>query len=200
MNPYDNYYIALQDQEESDWTDYEEALVLLKEIENKCKEYEGPHDKIKFNECFHNDYKGCNWSKIYLLNGVTLILIALTNILAIFGVWSFVARAFAGCFSCFLFCPLMCAIITTAVLRFNTWGKLAALNLNPAYYDGGSFGFGKQSLIYPANSDRTYASDGEMILWTWIFMMIFCLTNCFHQWYASRPPVADPEYKKLIQK
>ena len=79
--------------------------------------------------------KGCRWSVIYQLNGVTMIIIAANILLLIGGVWNFHLRALGACCASALCCVNLAAIITTAIFRFNTFGRLAALSLLPTKYE-----------------------------------------------------------------
>lgn len=191
-NVYDNAYLGLNGTDPKDWTDWDEAKSLMADIVDDCKQYEKirAKDGVKFAVCYHNDYKGCRWSKIYLLNGVTKLIIAFNCILSIIGIWSFPIRALASCCGTLICCLTTAAIITTGVFRFNTWGKLAALNLGSTKYSGGNFNITDTAIEIPVDDSRTYSSDGEMILITWIFMMVLCLASCFNLGFASRPPVA----------
>ena len=72
--------------------------------------------------------KGTQWSTIYILNGVTLVLIGSNAVLMIFGAWYFYPRLLALIFNLFLTLLHFCAIVTTGVFRFRALGKLCALS------------------------------------------------------------------------
>ena len=59
---------------------------------------------------------------IYSFCGVTFLLLALTYIIVLVGVWNLKARVCGFCYLCCLWCVNLAAIITTAVFRFNTMG------------------------------------------------------------------------------
>ena len=85
------------------------------------------------------------------------------------GAFVFHARALASCCLCLLSCVNLAAIITTGVFRFRTMGKLSALSkMGVKYVGGADF----------TNSDRTYESDGGMILGLWIAALCQCCCGC----------------------
>lgn len=172
--------------ESDNWTDKDEAESLQSKIDDGCSEYND--NPAALAKCKLNDYAGCRWSKLYLLNGITCILIAINCIFAIIGAFVFKCRAVSSCFGSLLCCLTTAAIVTTGVFRFNTYGKLAALSLTPTKYNGEAFVLGKPAEVsYPADDDRTYSTDADMILITWIFMIVFCCTSCCHGGYAQKP-------------
>ena len=80
-------------------------------------------------------YDGCRWSTIYILCGLTMLLIAVNAVVQLVGTVNYYARAISSCCASCLTCLNIAAIITTAVFRFNTIGKWAALSLTPSKYD-----------------------------------------------------------------
>lgn len=74
---------------------------------------------------------------VYILNGITGMLIAMNMIFAMVGTKLYQFRVLSSCIGSLLCCLSTAAIITTAVFRFNTWGSLAALSLTPSKYVGG---------------------------------------------------------------
>ena len=80
-------------------------------------------------------YNGCRWSTIYIFCGITMLLIACNAVLQLLGTWNYHARAVSSCCASLLTCLNIAAIVTTAVFRFNTVGKWAALSLTASKYD-----------------------------------------------------------------
>ena len=64
------------------------------------------------------------------------------------------------------------ALIVTAVYRFNTLGKLAALSTCPTKYDKSA------SDTYYVTDDWTYTSEANMIAWVWSLQLITCIFTC----------------------
>ena len=81
------------------------------------------------------------------------------------GAYNIHCRATALCCSCLLGCLSFATLITVAVFRFNTIGSLTALSTMPIAIKDGL-----------QSSDRTYSSDGSLILGLWITHLIF---SCF---------------------
>ena len=80
-------------------------------------------------------HNGCRWSTIYILCGITMLLIACNAGLQLLGTWNYHARAVSSCCASLLTCLNIAAIVTTAVFRFNTVGKWAALSLTASKFD-----------------------------------------------------------------
>ena len=82
---------------------------------------------------------GNRFNVIYILSGVTMLLLAANSALMILGAWSFHARGLAGCCGSLCCCLNLAAIITTGVFRYNNWGSLSALcNGGSKYVDDSS--------------------------------------------------------------
>lgn len=107
--------------------------------------------------------KGTQWSTIYILNGVTLVLIGSNSVLMIFGARYFYPRLLALIFNLFLTLLHFCAIVTTGVFRFRALGKLCALSKQPT----------KESDL-----DWTYQSDATLIDVLWSFQIILLAPFC----------------------
>jgi len=120
---------------------------------------------------------GTKWSIIYSLNGSTLLLIAMNMILMIFGAFRFWPRMIGACCNCLLSCIHLAAIITTAVFRFRLQGKLCALSLLPTKIDR------EMNLSF----DRTFETDGQMIIGLWISQLIFFLVFSFGGCFSAKP-------------
>ena len=136
-------------------------------------------------------YDGCRWSIIYILCGITLLLIAVNALLQLLGTWNHKARAVSSCFASVLTCLNLCAIVTTGVFRFNTIGKWAALSLTPSKYDQ-PFDLATKTMVISSLSDEhTYNSDGKLIAWLFIAQIAFCCTHCCVTSYSAKPPAMN---------
>ena len=96
--------------------------------------------------------KGCRWTVLFALNAYSLIIIAVNSAIMAIGAYNFKARALGMSCGICLICLNLACIITTAVFRFNTMGKLASLSLTPSEYDASS--------PYLVSDSRTYNLDG----------------------------------------
>ena len=110
-------------------------------------------------------------------------MIAASYLCLLIGAWSLWARMTGLCCGCLFGCVNLGALITTAVFRFNTWGKLAALSLCPTAYS---------STIDPSTGlylsyDRTYADDAQMVMLIFVFQMIVCLLSCCLNGVFNKP-------------
>lgn len=124
--------------------------------------------------------KGCRWSVIYKLCGVTLLLIAANSFLQCCGATSHVFRGLSSCCGSLLCCTNFAAIITTAVFRFNAFGMLAAESLVPTEYNGDSFqmtGSRYTEFTVPTGG-KTYHEVGKWIIGLWVFQILFCCCHC----------------------
>ena len=72
---------------------------------------------------------------IYKLCGSTFVLMGLAYLITAIGAYSARLRVTGICCLCCLGCLNLAAIITTAVFRFNSMGKLAALSEAPVDWD-----------------------------------------------------------------
>lgn len=106
---------------------------------------------------------GSRYMAIYEFCGFTFIGLASSYLCLAAGAinlkWRIVGLGSLCLFSCLNFV----AIITTAVFRFNSMGKLAALSTCPTKYDDSKFGY------YYVNDSWTYASEADLIVWIWSF-------------------------------
>ena len=125
-----------------DWSDAAEASDLIADLGN-----------------FSNRDDGCQWSVIYTLNCITLLLFALNSILQMIGAKYAIARMCGLCCCLCLSCANFAAIIVTGVYRFNTIGKLVALSNVSSEYDGGKF-----TLNSAPVEGRTYVDEGKWII------------------------------------
>lgn len=155
---------------DDNWSDPEQATEYLKELAENCwaddSSKKTPSDLLN---CYHG---GSRWSTVWKFNAITVLLIALANILMIVGAYKFHARAAASCCLCLLGCTNIAAIITTGVFRFNTVGKLAALSTLPVKYNYTS---GTEVVF---DYGRTFQSDATTILALWITGIGLCCCNC----------------------
>ena len=102
---------------EEKWSDESKAEEYLKDLDSYDQ------GRLKY---------GCKWSMVFGFAGINFLLLAFNAVTLTCGVWGFKARILGFCCSCLLGCVNVAAIVTTAVFRFNTIGKLAALSLSPA--------------------------------------------------------------------
>ena len=107
--------------------------------------------------------RGTQWSTIYILNGMTLILIGSNAVLMIFGAFYFYPRLFALVCNLFLTLLHFCAIVTTGVFRFRALGKLCALSKQPTKKE---------------DVEWTYQSDATLIDVLWSFQIILLAPFC----------------------
>ena len=112
-----------------------------------------------------NYENGSRFTDIYTICGITFILLAATNLVLVAGAWNLYARLTGLCFGCCLGCVNFAALITTAVCRFNTMGKLAALSLKPSKFSDNSEATAG-TFVDPEG--RVYADDARLILIIWI--------------------------------
>ena len=148
------------------FSDLDSASEYYKEIVDECGAYNAGDD------CWN---QGNRFSKIYAFAGTTMMLLAANSILMLLGAWFVHARLWAGICGCCCCCLNVASIITTAVFRFNSWGKFSTLCDGPSKFDNG---------INPLSDDRTVSGDAALIVGLWVAQMIFCLTNCCH-WCAA---------------
>jgi hypothetical protein len=125
--------------------------------------------------------KGCRWSVLFGLNAFSLIFITINSTILAVGAYEYRARALGMVCWNVLGCLNIACIITTAVFRFNTIGKLAALSLAPsAYHD---------TLLL--SDDRNYVMDGNWILWLWLFQVATFCGNCCSLGFLMKPPSGE---------
>ena len=93
-----------------------------------------------------------------------MLMIACNAIVQLVGTWNYHARAISTCCASVLSCLNIAAIITTAVFRFNTVGKWAALSKTPSKYDKPFDLSSGTMLVSSLSDDHTYNSDGKLIV------------------------------------
>ena len=103
---------------------------------------------------------GSRFTVVYKFCGITFVCYALSFACIVVGAWSLQLRVLGLCGACFMGCVSCAALITTAVFRFNTMGKLASLSTCPTKFDASAPNF--------ASDKRTYSSDAGLILGIWI--------------------------------
>ena len=107
--------------------------------------------------------------------------LAAINLILVFGAYYMLPRFIGLLCSCCFGCINFAALITTAVFRFNTMGKLAALSLTRSQYDS-------NSVIYIDLGGRTYADDASAITALWVFQLLAYIVSCCISVYFNRPP------------
>ena len=110
-----------------------------------------------------------------------MLLLACNAGLMILGSWSFHARALTTCCGSLCLCLNLVAIIAAAVLRFNEFGRLAALCTSPSKYHGYNKKF---QLLLPFSDKTTFAGDAELISWLLVAQTIFCFSQCCGIFYT----------------
>ena len=89
-------------------------------------------------------------------------------------------------------CVNFAAIITTAVFRFNTMGRFAALSLCPSKYEK-PFDYATRTQIRSGLSDEhTYESDAHLIFLLWITQLFLCFLNCCVSSILQKPQTGVP--------
>ena len=75
-----------------------------------------------------------------------------------------------GCCGCLLGCTNIAAIVVTGVFRFNTMGQLAAISTVGTKYDGPFVIESEHAtqIVSNLSNERTYESDGKLIMALWI--------------------------------
>ena len=155
------------------WTNTDQANEYLKDLFEGCDiDLTSSFSEKDLEECFDG---GSKWSVVWSLNAITVLMIAAANLLMMLGAYQFHARGLASCCLCLLGCVNLAAIITTGVFRFRTMGKLAALSTTAVNYNG----VNDATKTIDLNDDRTYESDGNMIMGLWIAALCLCCCNCF---------------------
>lgn len=106
-----------------EWTDPEQAESLKEEID--------------FDD--ENTWKqGARYSVIYEFCGFTFLALTLSYLCLSAGTVHLGARLAGLAMLCLFSCLNFTALITTAVFRFNSMGKLAALSKCPSRFDSGA--------------------------------------------------------------
>ena len=114
--------------------------------------------------------EGTRWSLIFLFNGLTMALLSFTYLLIAIGSRYFTTRIIGACLNCFLSCVHFATIVTTAIYRFNTKGKLAAICIAPSYFEGSDTGV--------IGNSWTFKKDGDLILTIWVCQLFLVLALC----------------------
>lgn len=159
------------------FTDWSQAQAYVQDLNDHCG---GPVSES--NDCWT---RGNRWSLVYALCSMTMLFLAANAALMIFGTWSFFARGLSGCCGTLCCCLNFAAIITTAVLRFNTYGQLSAICTGPTKYVASG-----PDIV---DNSRTFETDAAVILGLWIAQMVFCCSNCCHMAFSGKPVEATNE-------
>ena len=117
-----------------------------------------------------------------------MLLIALNALIQLVGTWHYQSRALSSCCASLLTCLNIAAIVTTAVFRFNTVGKWAALSMTPSKYESPFDLATKTMVISSLSDDHTYNSDAKLIFWLFLAQIVFCCTHCCMTGYIAKPP------------
>ena len=128
---------------------------------------------------------GTKWSMVYILCYAVMIIIMLQGLLLTLGVWWFPARLTGMIMQTFCAFTLFGAMVTTAVFRFNTYGKLAALSLSPIHVTHDEDG------NVMLDTERTYNDDGTLLLRLWVVTLLFVVAQCCLGCFAAAPPTQD---------
>lgn len=80
--------------------------------------------------------EGTNWSTLFMVHGVTLLLMSLAFVLISIGSHVFYARVAGVCLNWWMGCAHIAAIIMTGIYRFDDRGRLAMNCLDPSEYRG----------------------------------------------------------------
>ena len=115
--------------------------------------------------------EGTRWSLIFLFNGITMASLSFTYFLIAIGSRYFTTRIIGACLNCFLSCVHFATIVTTAIYRFNTKGKLAAICLAPSHFEG----VDSETLL---GSSSTFKKDGDLILTVWVCQLFLVMALC----------------------
>ena len=114
INYYDTAFLLTGSNVSTKWAELHEALQSIRDIQDNCG-----NDL----NCYA---KGCRWSVIFELCGITLLMIMINSIIQGVGAFSIHFRGLGSCLGCLLCCTNFAAIVTTAIFRFNAYGSLAA--------------------------------------------------------------------------
>ena len=101
-------------------------------------------------DCYH---KGTRWSVVYPLCGYTMAIFIAQGVFFTVGVWFFPTRLIGIFLQPALCCLNLGVVITAAVFRFNSMGKLASISLAPSHFEVID---GKPTLT----DKRIYSDDG----------------------------------------
>mmetsp|Transcript_21516 Transcript_21516/g.25225 ORF Transcript_21516/g.25225 Transcript_21516/m.25225 type:complete len:125 (+) Transcript_21516:398-772(+) len=120
-------------------------------------------------------------------------MLGVTNLCLSVGAYNLHARMTGLCCACCLGCINFAALITTAVFRFNSMGKLAALSTTETTYEG-TIDNGE-----PVFSDKTiYSDDASIILALWIVQLAACICSCCIGIVLNKPP-SQEELARAMQ-
>lgn len=107
---------------------------------------------------------GTNWSKLLLMNGIIMILVALNQACIMIGrhkAFFYLIGAYCGAIICLLH---VAALVITVIFRFNTPGRICSLSTLPTNYYSSKAG--------EFNDMWTYSKDGTLILSLWIVQIL----------------------------
>lgn len=121
---------------------------------------------------------GTQWSEIYSFNGSLLLFLCFNAVLAGLGSRYFYPRLIALLLNLFFTLVHFCCIITTAVYRWRSLGKLCALSIQPTKHE---------------DVEWTYSTDAGAIsaLWTLQFLLWIPLSA------SGIVPVLRLDWRKL---
>lgn len=128
--------------------------------------------------------RGTRWSYVFPLFGWTMLLFVFQGILLTVGVWYFPTRVIALTLQPFLWCLNLGVVVTTAVFRFNSMGRLASISLSPVHYevvDG----------VATLTDERLYQDDGQLLFRLWVTALIFIFAQCCMGCFAAAPPTQE---------
>ncbi len=148
------FYAGMDPRGGKAWTDSEQAAKYILELQDQDE------DTLM---------KGTRWTVLYSLNAFSTIFICINTAILGIGAYQLKARILGMACCPLIGCLQIACIITTAVFRFNTMGKLAALSLTPSAYDENSPQTG-----YLGDS-RTFNMDASWILWLWLMQLMMCV-------------------------
>ena len=136
------------------FSDNELAITYMSELSGSCD-----------SDCIED---GTKWSIAYDLNGSVFLLFTLNSILGGFGAYSYYPRAINTACNFVLSIIAFSALITTAIFRWRTQGKLCALSLQPSQInDSGNF-----------ITSSSFERDGNRLTGLWVFQLIFLGLYC----------------------
>ena len=140
-------------------------------------------------ECDDNcKLRGLRWSDVYSLNTWLMVILLLQLTVMTAGIYNFHARMTAYCCGCCYCIFHLVVLIITGVLRFNIKGSLGSISQTSSAFKEPSIKNGTDFI----SGDRTYESDGDLILGLWIFQFFFfCFHCCGAGWLSKLPTRSD---------
>lgn len=136
------------------WTDADQAEKYILELQDQDEE---------------TLMKGTRWTVLYSLNAFSCIFICINTAILGIGAYQLKARILGMACCPFIGCLQISCIITTAVFRFNTMGKLASLSLTPSEYTENS------PMTGYLGGSRTFNLDSQWILFLWLMQLMMCV-------------------------